>query len=78
MMNERRVQKLKDELSMRMREMEGEIKKQRDRTVAIVLDKDKEIKILKGRLGIFPTRSKKNNCFSLYWPIKILKERCLC
>ena len=59
MMNERRVQKLKDELSMRMGEMEGEIKKQRDRTVAIVLDKDKEIKILKGRLGIFPTRFKK-------------------
>ncbi len=44
--------KSREESEARVSEMEREIKSQRDRTVAILLDKDKEIRILQGKLGI--------------------------
>lgn len=49
---DKKLTQVKEENKERMHEMEREVKSQRDRTVAILIDKDKEIKILQNRLRI--------------------------
>merc|ERR1739838_329302 len=52
---EGKLAKLNESNQEKMCEMEREIKLQRDRTVAILVDKEKEIKLLQAKLGINPS-----------------------